>query len=238
MVYPDINYNLNSEKNQPDQAQYKSPVPLRILAFIIDYFIFAPVISFMVLVFFQTGIDLYKTFPKSIEAQAMFGHLVIAYLFLVTFFQALFITFVGATPGLYFLKQKIYFSNKDYPLFLQAWARQIGFTFSFLLLGLPFLKALADKKGQCFYEKMTDSMILSNWLPDQSSYFSKALDVDRKFWSSALATITSFILFLGAIVFWQNYQFTLTSPETYTKLVSKKKTCTEFSKLEIGRAHV
>lgn len=226
MVFPDLNSFEISEK------KHKPLVPIRILSFVIDYFIFAPVISFLILVFFHSGVDIYRNFPRSAEAQAVFGYLAIGYLIAATFFQALFMTFMGATPGQYFLKLTVEFKNNQYPVFLQAWARQLGFVMSFVFLGIPFLKALADEEGQCFYEKMTESRVISKWPMDQHSYFSKALEIDRKFWSASLATISSFLIVLGLVVFWKNYQFILTSPETYAKMKTKKKTCTEFVHLD------
>ncbi|AZZ36233.1 hypothetical protein CIK05_05310 [Bdellovibrio sp. qaytius] len=226
MVFPDLNsFELSSQKHKP-------LVPIRILSFVIDYFIFAPVISFLVLVFFHSGVDIYQSFPKSAEAQSVFGYLVLGYIILSTFFQALFISFMGATPGQYFLKLRVEFKNKQYPLFLQAWVRQLGFVISFVFLGLPFLKALADENGQCFYEKMTESQLVSSWPIDQDSYFYKAIDLDRKFWSASIATISTFLIALGLVMFWKNYQFVLTSPDSYAKMKNKKKSCTEFVHLE------
>ena len=226
MVFPDLNsFEVTSQKHKP-------LVPIRILSFVIDYFIFAPVISFLILVLFHSGVDIYRSFPKSAEAQSVFGYLAVGYVILSTFFQALFMSFMGATPGQYFLKLRVEFKNTQYPIFLQAWARQLGFVLSFVFLGIPFLKALADENGQCFYEKMTESQLVSLWPIDRHSYFYKGLDVDRKFWSASLATISSFLIALGLVMFWKNYQFVLTSPETYAKMKAKKKSCTEFVHLD------
>lgn len=226
MVFPDLNsFEISEQKHKP-------LVPIRILSFVLDYFIFAPVISFLILVFFHSGVDIYRSFPKSAEAQSVFGYLVLGYVILSTFFQALFMSFIGATPGQYFLKLKVEFKNKQYPIFLQAWTRQLGFVISFLFLGIPFLKALADENGQCFYEKMTESQLVSRWPIDRNSYFFKAIDVDRKFWSASLATISSFLIMLGLVMLWKNYQFVLTSPDTYAKIKDKKKSCTEFVHLD------
>lgn len=226
MVFPDLNsFELSSQKHKP-------LVPIRILSFVIDYFIFAPVISFLILVFFHSGVDIYRSFPKSTEAQSVFGYLLVGYVILSTFFQALFMSFMGATPGQFFLKLHVEFKNTQYPIFLQAWARQLGFVLSFAFLGIPFLKALADENGQCFYEKMTETQLYSKWPMDRHSYFYKAIEVDRKFWSASLATISSFLIFLGLVMFWKNYQFVLTSPDSYAKMKSKKKSCTEFVHLD------
>lgn len=226
MVFPDLNsFELSPQK-------YKPLVPIRILSFVIDYFIFAPVISFLILVLFHSGVDIYRSFPKSAEAQSVFGYLVIGYVVLSTFFQALFISFMGATPGQHFLKLRVEFKNTQYPIFLQAWARQLGFVFSFVFLGIPFLKALADENGQCFYEKMTESKLISLWPIDSHSYFNKSIEIDRKFWSASLATISSFLIALGLVVFWKNYQYVLTSPDTYAKMKSQKKSCNEFAHLD------
>lgn len=228
MVFPDLNeikYSTN---------KFKPSVPIRGLSVIIDYFIFAPVISFVLLVLFRNGLDIYKSFPSSAEAGSIFGILIIGFVVVATFFQALFITFLGATPGQHFLKLKIEFNitsrNENYPIFLQAWTRQIGFVASFMLLGIPFLKVLADENGQCFYEKMTDSQVVSMY-PAPITLASQSFEIDRKFWSASLAALNAFLIFFAAVVFWKNYQNVLTSPSSYAKLKNKKKTCMEFISL-------
>lgn len=223
MVFPDLNH-IEHRTN----PKYKALAPIRVLSFVIDYFIFAPVISFLVLVFFHSGVDIYRAFPSSSEAQSVFGTLAVAFLVLGTFFQTLFISFIGATPGQYFLKLKIEFKNTQYPIFLQAWARQLGFVISMIFLGIPFLRVLADENGQCFYEKMTESRVVSMWPIDKNSYFYRTIDLDRKFWSASMATVSTFLIFLGLVMFWKNYQYILTAPETYAKVKAKKKSCTEF----------
>lgn len=228
MVYPDLNEIKYSKKN------FKPSVPIRILSSVIDYFIFTPVVSFFVIVFFKEGVDLYRDFPQSVDGQ--FAIALVGFFFLIatTLLQALFIVFHSGTPGQFFLKLEIEFKNKNYPVFLQAWVRQIGFTFSFLMLGVPFLRILSDQNGQGFYEKMTDSEVRSKWPIDQKSYFHpKSIEIDRKFWSASLATLNVFFIALFALVLIKNYNTVLTSPVAYAtwKARSKFKECQEFQKL-------
>ena len=230
MIIPDI----NTVSNQSTKQFYKPVVLSRLLSFVIDYFIFAPVISFSILMFFRQGFDLYKTFPQSEESQIIFFYLFFGFLILTTFLQAIFITVWGATPGQYALKLRINFENQDSPLFFQAWLRQLGFAVSFLAFGLPLLKVFIDVHGRCFYDKMTDARVVS-LVPNLGRNYlqQKHFEQDRKFWSTSLTTLSLFFAILFAIVFWRGYQNILTSPLAYKKMFNRsKKTCQEFADLE------
>jgi len=230
MIIPE----LNSVSYQSTKQLYKPTVLSRLLAFVIDYFIFAPVISFSILMFFRSGFDLYKTFPQSEESQVIFFYLFFGFLILSTFLQAIFITLWGATPGQYALKLRIEFANKDTPLFFQAWFRQLGFACSFLAFGLPLFKTFIDEHGRCFYDKMTDARVVSVVPNEQRhSLQQKHYEQDRKFWLTSMTTLSLFFVVLFAIVFWRGYQNILTSPLAYKKMLNRsKKACQDFADLE------
>lgn len=230
MIIPDI----NAVSYQSTKPFYKPTILSRLLSFVIDYFIFAPVISFTVLMFFRQGFDLYKTFPQSDESQVMFFYLLFGFLMLTTFLQSVFITLWGATPGQYALKLRTIFDNKDTPLFFQAWFRQLGFAASFFAFGLPLLKVFIDEQGRCFYDKMTDAKVVSLVPVDHRDYLhAKHFENDKKFWSTSLTTLSLFFVVLFSIVFWRGYQNILTSPLAYKKMLNRsKKSCQEFADLE------
>lgn len=67
MVIPDLNH-----LSKPCEIEKTATVLSRVLSFIIDYFIFTPVISFTIFILFRNGIELYKKFPSSDEAENLF----------------------------------------------------------------------------------------------------------------------------------------------------------------------
>ncbi|MFN3455688.1 MAG: RDD family protein [Pseudobdellovibrio sp.] len=230
MVFPDIN---STKSFHEVKRSGKVPFYVRFFSFIIDYFIFTPVVSFLIMILLKSGVEIYKTYPNSEEASLVVFYLGIAFIVLTTFLQALFITYYGATPGQYFLKLKISFNDKQSPIFLQAWLRQIGFFSSFAFLGLPFLKVFSDENGRCFYEKITDSNLESKVIFYKTlDVFSRDHELDKKFWKASLSTLSCFLVFFGIIFYFKSYQNILTSPLSYAKFKSKSLDCQDFANLD------
>lgn len=216
------------------EHKFKPTIFSRVLAFVIDYFIFAPVISFLTLMLFRQGLSLYKNYPQSDEAQLIFYYLIVGFVFLITLLQAIFITFWRGTPGQHVLKLEVEFHKKSSMVFLQAWFRQIGFVASFFLLGLPFLSVLFDEDGRCFYDKMVDAKIIS-LVPNSNETktgFKYYQDLDKKFWSSSMTTLSLFLIAISIILFWKSYSNILQSPIAYKKyLKHNPKICQDFADL-------
>ncbi len=244
MVYVDLNseYISNNKKNNSQNSL--ASIPMRILSFIIDYLLFTPVISFLVIVFFNDGVRLYKDQSNTLDAMFMFGILAIIYVFFVTFFQALFITFNKATPGQFYLKIYIDFEQNEVPIFIRAFIRQVGFAISLLSFGIPFLQILIDLKRNAFYEKITNSITRSRYLTNEKSYFHFFnLENDRRYWASSISVFYVFILVVAAISVMQKYQYFLTTPFSYNKIKDKDLSglsvnseyskCQEFTKLKL-----
>ncbi len=221
MVFPDLN-SENSIRNPKYQVQ----ILHRLLSVVIDYLVFVPVVSFLLFIVFKDGLYIYKSFPNSSEAKNFFVMFILAFVFVVSFLQALFIRFNSATPGQYFMKIKIDFDNKDEFLFFRAWSRQLGFVISFFFLGLPFLRILTDLNRQSFYEKMTGTQLISR-IPLSEKLMWK-IESDRKYWSSSLTALYFCILLLGGFVFMDRYNHLITSPLSYAKFKNNSDLCNDF----------
>lgn len=216
MVYQDIS-NENSQTTSTANHEKKSASFFqRLLAVIIDYFIFTPVVSFLIVVFFSSGLRLYKQFPNSPEADYILLQCGFFFVFLFTFFQALFICYAKATPGQLFTKTYVEFQNPDFSLLLQSWLRQIGFFISIALLGVPFIAIFYHQKRQAFYERLTESRVLT--LTDAFSVPMVFGDKERRYLGAGVATFFLFTLALGMLSLKNSYNQSVNAATTYENI--------------------
>ncbi len=232
MVYPDI----STDENPNIKAEYQSATPTqRLLAVVIDYFIFSPIVSFLCVIIFSQGLKLYKQFPSSPEATVILIQIGVGVVFLFTLIQAIFIFFAGGTPGQIFTKTFVSFDLGQQPryslhIFFQCWFRQIGFAISVLCLGIPFLAIFYHQERRTIYEKATESSVLTTVVkPFEILNWG---DSERKYVSVFAAT---FLFFSAGLLIWgfQNfYQKILTSNLSYEKLKTEKQFCSEMDSIQ------
>lgn len=215
MVYQDIS-NTNSDTNSSGPTKVSASFFQRLLAVIIDYFIFTPVVSFLIVVFFSSGLQMYKQFPDSPEAEIILLQCGFFFVFLFSFLQALFICYAKATPGQLFTKSYIAFENQDFSLLLQAWLRQMGFFISIGLLGIPFIAIFYHRNRQTFYERFTETTVLS-----RTDAFQVPLimgDKERRYLGAGVATFFLFTLALAMLSLKNNYNQTVNAATTYEEI--------------------
>ncbi len=235
MVYADINDQntiLDSQNNKPNNIKMfqRASIFQRVLAVLFDYLIISPIVSFICVSFFTSGLQLYQKFPNSVEADLILIQIAIAFVFIFTLIQTIFIYFSGGTPGQIFTKTFIEFKNKDSNLFLQAWLRQIGFAVSILFCGIPFLSILYKNDQRALFERMTESAVntlvvnplkILNWGKSEYRYIS--------------VFFTIFIFFgiaLSVFSFKHLYEKTITSNFKYEKLNKEHYFCDELKNVK------
>lgn len=229
MVYPDISNDLleNNKNNQQSEAS----VLQRMLSVLLDYFILSPIVSFIVVSFFSDGVRLYKQFPQSTESQFILFQMGLGFIFFTTFIQAVFMTVVAATPGQIFTKLYVRFDtdvlqdSSWVQLLFLSWMRQLGFVLSLFCLGLPWISILYHKKRRAFYERMTESSVLTT--VNHSLSFLKWGEGERKYVAVFVNTFLLFSTSLLILGFGQIYHKTLTSNLTYEKLNKEDRFCKE-----------
>jgi hypothetical protein len=229
MVYPDISTQY-FEKNKNDLHQEAS-VLQRMLSVLLDYFILSPIVSFIVVSFFSDGVRLYKQFPQSTESQLILFQMGLGFIFFTTLIQAVFMTVVAATPGQIFTKLYVRFDtdvlqdSSWVQLFFLSWIRQLGFVVSLFCLGLPWISILYHKKRRAFYERMTESSVLTTVNHPQSLL--RWGESERKYVAVFVNTFLLFSTSLLVLGFGQIYHKTLTSNLTYDKLNKEDRFCKE-----------
>lgn len=234
MVYQDLSIVQNSQAklNKPQQAT----VLQRVFSALLDYFILSPIVSFIVVSCFSDGIKLYKQFPQSSEAQFVLFQMALGFIFFLTLIQAVFITVVAATPGQIFTKLYVRFDSEVLQdsswiqLFFHAWFRQLGFVLSLFCLGLPWISVLYHTKKRAFYERMTESTVLTT-VPHPMSLLNWG-ESERKYIAVFVNTFLLFSTGLLILGFQQIYHKTLTSNLTYEKLNKENRFCKELDSVK------
>lgn len=229
MVYPDISKDF-FEKNKNEQ-QNEASVLQRMLSVLLDYFILSPIVSFIVVSFFSDGVRLYKQFPSATESQLLLFQMALAFIFFTTLIQAVFMTLVAATPGQIFTKLYVRFDtdvlqdSSWIQLLFLSWIRQLGFVVSLFCFGLPWISILYHKKRRAFYERMTETSVLTT--VNHPLSLLKWGEGERKYIAVFVNTFLLFSTGLVVLGFGQIYQKTLTSNLTYDKLNKEDRFCKE-----------
>lgn len=230
MVYEDISSDQKNLKVKlPLTKGYQASVLDRIFSFVLDYLILSPVVSFLILIFFQKEISVWKENSFSPELQAVFILLGIVYILLFSFMQSFFIYFWQATPGQYFLKLKIHNENSTEFLFFRILLRQVGFWLSILFVGFPWLSILSHPQQKTFYDKLSELQVLSG--KSQQNYFT--FELETKYWQAFVTTFLIFFTVLGIAVGWQQHQKIKLAAYTFEKMKNENFFCEELKSVQI-----
>jgi uncharacterized RDD family membrane protein YckC len=133
----------------------------RLKACAFDFFLIAPLASFLMMPFFRSLEKVIYVQPQAMNSStlwisfaALAGLTVIAVL---TSFYVL----LQATPGMRLFKLKLQSIDGARITFTQALFRSFGILLSFFALGIPFISILADNKNQSWYDRMVQLEVKS-----------------------------------------------------------------------------
>lgn len=228
MVITDI-FNSTELDNNSSKRSYSATVFQRVLAVLIDYFIFLPIASFILVNLFYEGLFLYKKFPQSDESFFVVTILTMCSGVIISFLQAICIYLFRGTPGQIFTKTYVEFEYVHVHIFLQAWLRQIGFVISIFSFGWPFLAVFFHPKRQTFYERMTDSTVLTAVYDSKDRSLTAA---EQNYIRAGFAAFSFFGLFLVAVSFFNLYKKTLYSFASFSKQQQKEAFCKEIKNVK------
>lgn len=233
MVYDDI-----SKAKQPfdrrsshdsKSAFSKAAVLDRFFSFLLDYLIISPVISFLILALFQAEVSIWKNAATKADNFSVAILLGTAFIALFSLVQSFCIYFWGATPGQHFLKLQTHADPRSGVLFLRLCLRQLGFWVSILFLGLPWLAILSHPQQQTFYDRLSETTVVS--LKQRQSYF--AFEVEPRYWRSLTATFMVFFVFILVGVVWQQHKRIGLAPNTFAKLKKQNQFCAELKTISL-----
>lgn len=207
MVIENFSQHLESAKNDRP-FKYRPAIIKRLFSALLDYFILSPVVFFISMSILRGGLDLFRQYPESSEAKEIIFHVCILTMILFALLQSIFIYAFYGTPGQIILKIRVELKATNYSRFLQIFMRQLGFVFTPVLLGIPWLAVIYHPEGKAFYEKTSDSQLFSS-VPND---FELIKENDRKYIGVSLSTASFFVLFLFAVQWWLDYQSLLSLP--------------------------
>ena len=198
MVFIDLSEDVQPKAGAPTN---QAPAFSRFFSAVLDYFILAPVVAFVMVIFFRDSVKLIIPVSDS-SSQVILMQLAFFAVMLFTGLQTIFIYYYGATPGQNFLKLYISFEHRPSNLFFQIWFRQLGFVSSVVGLGLPFLAVIYHKKNRTFYDRLAECDVLSTVPKTQSLTAFMVYDTDKKYLSATVSAVMCFlsIIFIFSVL--------------------------------------
>lgn len=231
MVYDDISVARNSNHTLPVQIFHRASVLDRLFSFLLDYLVLSPLISFLILIFFQKEISIWKANAFGPELKPVFLLLGIVYVCFFSLAQSLFIYFWQATPGQYFLKLRILDQQPENGLyFFRTLFRQFGFWFSFLLFGFPWIGILAHQEQKTYYDRLSDMRVVS--LKSKPDFFSFEFEIN--YWQALMATFFVFFLVILVALGWQHHKSINAASYTFNQMKNDHFFCDELKSIQLS----
>ncbi len=231
MVYDDISVARNSIQAVPHEIFHRASVLDRLFSFLLDYLVLSPLISFLILIFFQKEISIWKANAFSPELKPVFLLLGIVYVCFFSISQSLFIYFWQATPGQYFLKLRILDQQPENGLyFFRTLFRQFGFWFSFLLFGFPWIGILAHQEQKTYYDRLSDMRVVS--LKVKPDFFSFEFEIN--YWQALMATFFVFFLVILVALGWQHHKSINAASYTFNQMKNDHFFCDELKSIQLS----
>jgi hypothetical protein len=180
---------------------------------------------------FKDAILYWRHNPEAPEQNLLLGVVVTTILFLFCFLQSVFIYFWQATPGQYFLKIRVQFTEPSTWTFWRALLRQIGFGISPLFFGLPWLAMLANPEGKAFYDRLADCQVVT--LKNEINAF--GFEGESKYWRSVLATLILFVGVLLTAAVWMQYQKVIQRVASFGEASKNNFFCADLKDVQISQ---
>lgn len=180
MVIRDLSFPETKESQySATSALPLGPVTDRFIAFVLDFLILSPVVSFMMASVLRNLKTVLILNSESEEAIVIWALFVVCMLGLSCLLQAVFLYFWKATPGQKFMQlQVISYPQKpasgESLSFAQCLLRPMGWWGGVALLGVPFLEILGHPLRRSFHERLSDTLVVS--LKQESSDFPLAIE--------------------------------------------------------------
>lgn len=223
MVIPDFSWTENNKK-----IRLASAID-RFFSFVIDYLIFSPVVSFFLLMIMQDSVRIFRERIVASESILVLVILTLSYIVLFSLLQSVFIFFWSGSPGQTFLKLHVHPRYNQHLLFFRIFLRQLGFWFSFMLLGVPWLQVLLHPRRQTFYDRIADLEVITFKTGDNSLF---KFDNEIDYWRSTYATVVLFLIVILVGFVWNQHSKVVTGFYAFKSLDKKDYFCRDLDGLE------
>lgn len=229
MVFQDISKSF--ELKQTDLQDRTANLMDRFFAFLIDLSVILPFVFFLLYLTFTDGLNFWRSHPAAPENDSF--ALIIIFCFTVYFslIQTIFIVLWKSTPGQYFLKIKIKTQDTNDFIYFRIFLRQFTFWWSFIFLGFPFLTMMTNKSRRTFYDRISNTFVVSQKEDGDDLIF----DSEFRYWQSFMTTLTFFSSFLIVIFVWRQYHQVIQRNLSFIALDEKNYFCKELKNVEMNK---
>lgn len=203
MVFPD----LSAPEVKPHHPK-SSSVPVafvadRFVALILDFLILSPIVSLLIAGLVRQTKTFFLLDAQSAEGVVAAGLVVLAVVAIVTLLQSVFLYFWQATPGQIFLQLRVI----SYPVYqprlsyAQCVIRSLSWSFSFVLLALPFMEILSHPLRRAFPDRAADTLVITlKKVHDDGPH-----PIESRFITSWMRMSFLFLLLFGVLGFFKTY---------------------------------
>ncbi|MGZ3690970.1 MAG: RDD family protein [Pseudobdellovibrio sp.] len=229
MVYQDIYSQV--EINKIGKTRKTAQLLDRFFSFVIDYMILTPFVMFALYIAFNNGFVYARSNPLAPENDFFYALMGVVFVVAFSLIQTFFVSVWQATPGQHFLKIRFEFNEPTSLNLLRIFCRQIGFWFSFLLLGIPFLAIMTNERRRTFYDHIADVSVVS--IKTEKVFFD--FENEFKYWRALSATLTMFFVFLFVSFVWNNYERVVNRVVSFNEFQSRNYFCPEMTGIEFSK---
>lgn len=204
MVFPDLSA-PESVPNTNSEVRYPLASPLdRLSAFVLDFLIFYPVVSFLLAGLSQQIKRIFLSSPNSAEGLTAFILIFVAASMIIVLLQTLFLLTLRATPGMLFLQLRVRdFHSSDAPLnFYQSFLRSMGWVVSAWFCGAPFLEVLGHPLRRHIADRVSDTLVITL----KKNYDRGPAYQTTALIQSCMKFILVFSLFNGMLIYTSSYK--------------------------------
>jgi uncharacterized RDD family membrane protein YckC len=197
----------HGESTEPLQV---APVSDRFIAFILDFLILSPVVSFSVAGILRNLKTVLILNSDSDEAVIIWALFVVAIVVFSCLLQGFFLYFWQATPGQKFMQLQVLSyprkSETDNNLsYAQSVLRPLGWWMGVLLGGVPFLEIVGHPLRRAFHERATDTVVVSL----KKETLDLPLPIESRYISSTMWIFFGFLFLMGMMFMGKSYKSAL-----------------------------
>jgi len=187
-----------------------APVSDRFIAFILDFLILSPVVSFSVAGILRNLKTVLILNSDSDEAVIIWALFVTAIIVFSCLLQALFLYFWQATPGQKFMQLQVLSypqrsSGENNLSYAQSLLRPLGWWIGVLMGGVPFLEIIGHPLRRAFHERASDTVVVSL----KKEALDLPLPVESRYITSTMWIFFGFMFLMGMIFMGKSYKSAL-----------------------------
>ena len=163
MVFPDLSAPQSQVFKHHRHAIPIAPVPDRLVALVLDFLIFSPVISLLIAGLIRQAKTHFILDAFSAEGSVAVFLVFVAVFFLTVLLQSTFLYFWQASPGQMFLQLRVvsYPHYQEKISINQCLIRSMLWSFGAILLAFPYLEILSHPLRRAFHERASDTMVVT-----------------------------------------------------------------------------